>query len=95
MYKPSREVSDRTPKVGDIVHLKGESKNGENWRVGKITSLLQVSDGECMVTKVEVGAHEFIRSIGHLYPLEHEDNDVIDLCNSQLQVGKSNDLVHV
>lgn len=68
--KQPRSTSDRQPCVGDVVQIKGESKNRNTWRVGKISSLIRGSDGLCRVAKVRVGDQEFTRSVGHLYPLE-------------------------
>lgn len=67
----------REPRVGDIVQIKEDSKNRGNWKVGKISSLIQSADGQCRSAKVKVGHSEYIRSVGHLYPLETDtyDND--------------------
>lgn len=75
--KQPRVRSDRYPQLGDIVQLKGDEKNRENWKVGKIISLPKGNDGNCRVAKVKVGAKEFIRSIAHLYPLELEEDTEI------------------
>ncbi|XP_048001236.1 uncharacterized protein LOC125238008 isoform X2 [Leguminivora glycinivorella] len=72
-HKEPRVRSNQNPQIGDIVQIKGESKNRENWKVGKIISLERGADGECRVAKVDVEGKEFIRSIGHLYPLEVEE----------------------
>ncbi|XP_061724856.1 uncharacterized protein LOC133530807 [Cydia pomonella] len=72
-HKEPRVKTNRSPHIGDIVQIKGDSKNRENWKVGKIISLKRGADGECRVAKVNVEGKEFIRSIGHLYPLEVEE----------------------
>ncbi|XP_063538069.1 uncharacterized protein LOC134747373 [Cydia strobilella] len=72
-HKEPRVKTHQSPHIGDIVQMKGDSKNRENWKVGKIISLERGADGECRVAKVNVEGKEFIRSIGHLYPLEVEE----------------------
>lgn len=70
-----RVTSKLTPVEGQIVQIKGDSKNREGWKVGKITALPKGSDGACRIAKINVGDKEFIRSLAHLYPLEiPEDN---------------------
>lgn len=73
-HQEPRVKSSKEPQVGDIVQIKGETKNRENWRVGKIVTLLRGQDGECRVARVKVGDTEFTRSIAHLYPLEMDVN---------------------
>ncbi|XP_037294022.1 uncharacterized protein LOC119188469 [Manduca sexta] len=70
--KEPRILSKELPKVGQIVQLK-ENKNREDWKVGKIVSLIRGSDGQCRIAKVKVGNSIFTRSITHLYPLEIEE----------------------
>lgn len=78
--KQPRSTSDKQPCVGDIVQIKGDSKNRNTWRVGRISSLIEGSDGLCRVAKVRVGDLEFTRSIGHLYPLEADsDVEIVDV----------------
>lgn len=74
-----RVKTDKMPQVGDIVQIKSDARNRENWKVGKISSLIRSEDGECRVARVKVGDTEFTRSIAHLYPLEAEvDNTEIE-----------------
>ena len=56
-----------------MVQIEGDSKNRENWRVGKITALIKGLDNECRVARVKVDGKEFTRSISQLYPLEVEE----------------------
>ncbi|XP_063634857.1 uncharacterized protein LOC134805492 [Cydia splendana] len=77
-HKEPRVKTNQSPHIGDIVQIKGDSKNRENWKVGKIISLERGADGECRVAKVNVEGKEFIRSIGHLYPLEVEEATLED-----------------
>ncbi|XP_048002611.1 uncharacterized protein LOC125239152 [Leguminivora glycinivorella] len=71
-HKQPRVKSHQEPSVGDLVQIKGENNNRNNWRVGKIVQLIRSADGFCRVAHVKVGDNIFIRSIGHLYPLEME-----------------------
>lgn len=41
--------------MGDVVQLKGETKNREGWKVGKIVSLFSGADGLCRVARVKIG----------------------------------------
>ncbi|XP_073961562.1 uncharacterized protein isoform X2 [Choristoneura fumiferana] len=75
-----RIKSPKEPSVGDIVQIKGESKNRVNWKVGKIVNLIKSSDGQFRVAQVQVKDSIFTRSIGHLYPLELDES-----CQSQLE----------
>lgn len=74
-HKDPRITSKLTPKLGQIVQIKGESKNRTGWKVGKIVSLCEVADGFCRVARVNVNGTEFTRSIAHLYPLEIDDRE--------------------
>ncbi|XP_048007344.1 uncharacterized protein LOC125242597 [Leguminivora glycinivorella] len=73
--KEPRVTSKLAPKIGQIVQIKGDTKNRINWKVGKIVSLKEGADGLCRVAKVRVGDTEYTRSIAHLYPLEIEDGE--------------------
>lgn len=72
-HKEPRVTAKITPAVGQIVQLRGDSKNRETWKVGTIVSLQKGMDGLCRVANVKIGDKEFTRSIAHLYPLEIED----------------------
>ncbi|XP_061708370.1 uncharacterized protein LOC133520175 [Cydia pomonella] len=73
--KEPRVISKLAPKIGQIVQIKGDTKNRVNWKVGKIVSLRKGADGLCRVATVRVGDTEYTRSIAHLYPLEIEDGE--------------------
>lgn len=73
-HKQPRVVSKLTPTEGQIVQIKGDNKNRESWKVGKITNLVKGADGLVRVAHVKVGDSTFTRSIAHLFPLELEDN---------------------
>ncbi|XP_063544854.1 uncharacterized protein LOC134753023 [Cydia strobilella] len=71
--KQPRVKSHRSPQVGDLVQVKSDLKNRNLWKVGKIHELIRGSDGECRVARVKVDDSTLTRSIGHLYPLEVDD----------------------
>ncbi|XP_049866233.1 uncharacterized protein LOC126366932 [Pectinophora gossypiella] len=73
--KQPRIKSQRVPHHGDYVQLKENSKNRDNWKVGKIVELIKGADGECRVAKVKVDDSIFTRSLGHLYPLEADSEE--------------------
>lgn len=68
-----RVMSHQEPRVGDIVQIKSDLTNRNLWKVGKIGELIEGRDGECRVARIKVGDSTLTRSIGHLYPLEIED----------------------
>lgn len=70
----ARVRSQETPKVGDVVQIKGETKNREGWKVGSISELIKGRDGLCRIAKVKVGDKVFTRSLAHLYPLEVDED---------------------
>ncbi|XP_063549129.1 uncharacterized protein LOC134756230 [Cydia strobilella] len=72
--KQARVKSHENPRVGDVVQIKGEAKNREGWKVGKISELIKGKDGLCRVAKVKVGDSVFTRSIAQLYPLEVDED---------------------
>ncbi|XP_063532113.1 uncharacterized protein LOC134742857 [Cydia strobilella] len=73
--KEPRVTSKLEPKIGQIVQIKGDTRNRINWKVGKIVSLRESADGLCRVATVRVGDTEYTRSITHLYPLEIEEGE--------------------
>lgn len=83
-HREPRVTAKLMPKEGQVVQIKGDSKNRTGWKVGKIVSLVKGTDGLCRVAKIMVGNKEFTRSIAHLYPLEMEaveeafDNNTVE-----------------
>lgn len=73
--KEPRVKSALKPEIGQIVQIRGDSKNRESWKVGKIVSLSPGVDGHIRVAKVKVGTTEYTRSISQLYPLEVNEID--------------------
>ncbi|XP_061727618.1 uncharacterized protein LOC133532788 [Cydia pomonella] len=85
--KQPRVRSHDVPCVGDIIQIKGDTKNRENWKVGRISELIKGTDGLYRVAKVKVDNNIFTRSISHLYPLEIEDiPSQTDLSGHQAEV---------
>lgn len=73
-HRQPRVVVNRPPKISETVQLKSDS-NRAHWKVGKITELVKGSDGQIRVAKVQLPTGEtYNRSIGHLYPLEIDDD---------------------
>lgn len=90
IHKQSRVVFNKSPKVGDIVQIKGENSRAF-WRVGKITDLIKGSDGQFRVAKVTLPTGEiFTRSIGHLYPLEVENSETADSLDQNKDATRPN-----
>ncbi|XP_047993810.1 uncharacterized protein LOC125232218 [Leguminivora glycinivorella] len=84
--KQPRVKTHNEPCVGDIVQMKGDTKNRENWKVGKIVELIKGADGLCRVARVKIDNGTFTRSLLHLYPLEVEDVPTPNnLSNHQLE----------
>ncbi|XP_052739599.1 uncharacterized protein LOC128198522 [Bicyclus anynana] len=72
-HKEPRITSKLDPRVGQIVQIKGDSKNRESWKVGKIINLIKGKDDLSRVAQVKVGETVYTRSISHLYPLELDE----------------------
>ncbi len=61
-----------TPRVGDIVHVKGDGSRG-TWKLAKIVNLNVGADGKIRLAKISCNGSILSRAIAHLYPLECED----------------------
>ncbi|XP_047998113.1 uncharacterized protein LOC125235557 [Leguminivora glycinivorella] len=92
--KEPRVTSKLAPKIGQIVQIKGDTKNRINWKVGKIVSLKEGADGLCRVAKVRVGDTEYTRSIAHLYPLEIEDGEEHGILNDVAEPSSEQRFTH-
>ena len=55
---------------GEIVILKGEEKNRNLWKLGKVVALIHGRDGEVRGAKVQTGKGVLERTPQHLFPLE-------------------------
>ncbi|XP_063631833.1 uncharacterized protein LOC134803058 [Cydia splendana] len=88
--KQPRVKSYRSPQVGDVVQVKSDLKNRNLWKVGKIHELIKGSDGECRVARVKVDDSTLTRSIGHLYPLEVDDEtpEVEPVAGGSAEIGE-------
>ncbi|XP_063635169.1 uncharacterized protein LOC134805902 [Cydia splendana] len=71
--KQPRCTSKLEPSEGQVVQIKADNKNRQDWKVGKIISLEKGSDNMCRVARVKVGNKVYTRSLAQLYPLEVED----------------------
>lgn len=92
--KQPRVKSYKEPNIGRLVQIKGESKNRNTWKVGRIVRLIQSPDGHCRVAQVQVNDRIFTRSIGHLYPLEVEEASLSEVETNETtepQVGPQGD----
>ena len=58
------------PNVGDVVIVKGESKNRNLWKLAVVHTLIVGRDGIVRAAKLTTSKGEFERPIQHLYPLE-------------------------
>ena len=56
--------------VGDIVMIKGESKNRGNWKIGKISDIYPGKDGIVRAVQIRCGGKFLERPVQLLYPLE-------------------------
>ena len=88
--KEGRIKSNRVPKVGDIVQIKGDSTNRLCWKIGKIVSLEKGHDNEVRAAKVNIEGKSFTRSISHLYPLEIEESEEED---TQDQINSNDEVI--
>ena len=70
-----RVQSQKQPEVGDIVQIKEDGSRG-TWKIGRIVEFLQSNDGQERAAKVQLPTKVVLqRSIGHLYPLECENDE--------------------
>ncbi|XP_028393614.1 uncharacterized protein LOC114517960 [Dendronephthya gigantea] len=58
------------PTVGEVVIIKGESKNRNMWKLGIVTELIKGRDGITRAAKLKVGTGNLERALQHLCPLE-------------------------
>lgn len=65
-----RTRSKSHPSEGDIVLIKGEEKNSNNWKIGKVTKLIKGNDEVVRGVKLQSGKTIIERPIQLIYPLE-------------------------
>ena len=58
------------PKVGDVVIIRGDSKNRNHWKLGVVEELIQGRDGKTRGAKVKTSNGILERATQHLSPLE-------------------------
>ena len=63
-----------SPEVGDIVIIRGDEKNRNLWKLGKVVRLILGRDGEIRGAKVQTGNGILERTPQHLYTLELKCN---------------------
>ena len=81
--KHPKVQSSKVPKVGDIVQIKESAPRG-TWKIGRIVEMITSQDGEQRAAKILTPNKNVLqRSIIHLYPLECNDENVIELNNEQ------------
>lgn len=78
-HRQPRVVINRAPKLAETVQLRSDG-NRAHWKVGKIAELIKGSDGQVRVARVKLPSGDTLtRSIGHLFPLEVEDQSTVPL----------------
>ena len=58
------------PKIGDVVIIREDSKNRNQWKLGIVEQLIQGRDGITRAAKLRAGKGVLERATQHLYPLE-------------------------
>ena len=66
----SHKDRTRKVKIGDIVMIKGESKNRSHWEIGKVSQLYTGKDEVVRVVQMQVGTKFLVRPIQLLYQIE-------------------------
>lgn len=64
------EKEIQSPVIGEMVIIKGDEKNRNLWKLGKIVGLIHGRDGVVRGAKVQTGKGTLERTTQHLYPLE-------------------------
>ncbi|XP_046841041.1 uncharacterized protein LOC124435136 [Xenia sp. Carnegie-2017] len=66
----NKSATESHPKEGDIVLIKGDEKNRNMWKIGKVTMLIRGRDGVVRGVKLQCGKISLERPIQLIYPLE-------------------------
>lgn len=69
-HRQARGTQTPHPNIGDVVIIKGESKNRNQWKLAIVTELIKSRDGITRAAKLRVGKGDMERAIQQLYPLE-------------------------
>ena len=70
-HKIVRGSKAEYPKVGDVVIVKGENKNRNTWKLGKIVRLITGRDGVVRGVELQTENGRLERPLQLIYPLEH------------------------
>ena len=82
--KHPRIQSVNEAKVGDIVQIKESTPRG-SWKIGRIVEMIQSQDGEERAARILTPNKNVLqRSIVHLYPLECQDHDEMQVENENI-----------
>ncbi len=65
-----QDASHTSPAIGDIVIIRGDEKNRNLWKLGKVVRLISGRDSEIRGAKVQTSNGILERTPQHLYPLE-------------------------
>jgi hypothetical protein len=95
-HKQAKTVTKKIPRCGDIVQVKENSSSRVFWHVGQISELLPSRDSKTRTARVKLSnGNVIIRSISHLYPLEMDDDPLLnDKKTSDSDVVPSVDSTH-
>ncbi|XP_046846776.1 uncharacterized protein LOC124440422 [Xenia sp. Carnegie-2017] len=66
----NKSATESHPKEGDIVLIKGDNKNRNMWKIGKVTMLIRGRDGVMRGVKLQCGKLSLERPIRLIYPFE-------------------------
>jgi hypothetical protein len=78
-HKIVRGSKAEYPKVGDVVIVKGENKNRNTWKLGKIVRLITGRDGVVRGVELQTGKGRLERPLQLIYPLElHCDQEDVE-----------------
>ncbi len=69
-YQTNHRSLTGHPKEGDIVLIKGEEKNRNKWKIGKVTKLIRGKDKVVRGVKLQCDKATLERPIQLIYPLE-------------------------
>ncbi|VDO54009.1 unnamed protein product [Onchocerca flexuosa] len=69
-HRGPRSRVRREPEIDELVLLKGDCPRN-TWKMGRVHRLIRGKDGICRSAVVKTAnGNEFLRAVGHLYPLE-------------------------
>ncbi|CAB4031399.1 Pro-Pol poly [Paramuricea clavata] len=78
-HKIVRGSKAEYPKVGDVLIVKGENKNRNTWKLGKIVRLITGRDGVVRGVELHTGNGRLERPLKLIYPLElHWDQEAVE-----------------